>query len=345
MNEKKKYLCAGFSEALIMKKIVFGCCLLVWLMASCGGGKKKIDPFETLTRQIDSLQVEEEAVVDTAPVRPEVIPATADESFADFFYNFASNEGFQHSRIVFPISYYKASNEGFQHSRIVFPISYYKGKEVVRISKEDWKYDPLFSRDPVYTVLFDREEEMELEKDTAVRSVQVDWIYLKDRQVKRYYFQRINDSWFLEAINKEKLAHAEGGREDFFDFYFRFINKEKLAHAEGGREDFFDFYFRFANDSVFQGERLADPLSFVTVDPEDEFQILETTLDEGQWFSFRPPLLKERLTNVHYGQEAVPDTDSKIVEFKGFGNGFSNTLYFECRGGEWILKQFEDLSD
>ena len=272
-------------------------------MVSCGGGKKKIDPFETLTRQIDSLQVEEEAVVDTAPVRPEVIPATADESFADFFYNFASNEG-------------------FQHSRIVFPISYYKGKEVVRISKEDWKYDPLFSRDPVYTVLFDREEEMELEKDTAVRSVQVDWIYLKDRQVKRYYFQRINDSWFLEAINKEKLAHAEGGREDFFDFYFR-----------------------FANDSVFQGERLADPLSFVTVDPEDEFQILETTLDEGQWFSFRPPLLKERLTNVHYGQEAVPDTDSKIVEFKGFGNGFSNTLYFECRGGEWILKQFEDLSD
>ena len=188
--------------------------------------------------------------------------------------------------------------------------------------REDWEYDPLFSRDPVYTVLFDREEEMELEKDTAVRSVQVDWIYLKDRKVKRYYFQRIKESWFLEAINKEKLAHAESGKEDFFDFYFR-----------------------FANDSVFQGERLADPLSFVTVDPEDEFQILETTLDEGQWFSFRPPLMKERLTNVHYGQEAVPDTDTKIVEFKGFGNGFSNTLYFECRGGEWKLVEFEDLSD
>ena len=176
-----------------MKKIVFGCCLLVLATTSCGGGKKKIDPFETLTSEIDSLSAAPDTmVIDTAPVRPEVIPATADESFADFFYNFASNEG-------------------FQHSRIVFPISYYKGKEVVRISKEDWKYDPLFSRDPVYTVLFDREEEMELEKDTAVRSVQVDWIYLKDRQVKRYYFQRINDSWFLEAINKEKLAHAEGG--------------------------------------------------------------------------------------------------------------------------------------
>ena len=287
-----------------MKKIVFGCCLLVMATTSCGGSKKKIDPFETLTQQIDSLSAGMDTnVVDTAPVRPEVIPATADESFADFFYNFASNER-------------------FQHSRIVFPISYYKGKEVTRIAKDEWKYDPLFSREPVYTVLFDKEEEMEMEKDTAVRSVQVDWIYLKDRKVKRYYFQRINDSWFLEAINKEKLAHVEGGKEDFFDFYYR-----------------------FANDSVFQSERLANPLSFVTVDPEDEFQILETTLDEGQWFSFRPPLMKERLTNVHYGQEAVPDTDTKIIEFKGFGNGFSNTLYFEYQGGEWWLMQFEDLSD
>jgi len=287
-----------------MRKIVFGCCLLVMATTSCGGSKKKIDPFETLTQQIDSLSAGMDTnVVDTAPVRPEVIPATADESFADFFYNFASNER-------------------FQHSRIVFPISYYKGKEVTRIAKDEWKYDPLFSREPVYTVLFDKEEEMEMEKDTAVRSVQVDWIYLKDRKVKRYYFQRINDSWFLEAINKEKLAHVEGGKEDFFDFYYR-----------------------FANDSVFQSERLANPLSFVTVDPEDEFQILETTLDEGQWFSFRPPLMKERLTNVHYGQEAVPDTDTKIIEFKGFGNGFSNTLYFECQGGEWWLMQFEDLSD
>ena len=287
-----------------MKKIVLGCCLLVWVTTSCGGGKKKADPFEALTAQIDSLSVASDSVsVDTAPVRPEVIPATADESFADFFYNFASNER-------------------FQHSRIVFPLSYYKDKEVTRIAKDEWAYDPLFSRDPVYTVLFDKEEEMEMEKDTAVRSVQVDWIYLKERNVKRYYFQRINDTWFLEAMNKEKLAHA----------------KEE-------KEDFFDFYYRFANDSVFQSERLANPLSFVTVDPEDEFRILETTLDEGQWFSFRPPLLKERLTNVHYGQEALPDTDTKIMEFKGFGNGFNNTLYFKCRHGEWRLVQFEDLSD
>lgn len=293
-----------FSEESIMKKIILGCCLLITMTTSCGKGKSKIDPFEALTEQLDSLQLHTDEVSDTVPVRQETVPVTADESFDDFFYNFASNER-------------------FQHSRIIFPISYYQGNEVTRIAKNEWEYDPLFSQEPVYTILFDKEEEMEMEKDTAIHSVQVDWIYLHDRKVKRYYFQRVANSWFLEAINKEHLAY----------------------NTAEGKEDFFDFYFRFANDSIFQSRRLRRPLKFITADPEDEFQILETTLDEGQWFSFRPPLLKERLTNVHYGQEAVPDPDSKIIEFKGFGNGFSNTLYFECRRGEWKLIKFEDLSD
>jgi hypothetical protein len=285
-----------------MKKVLLGCCVLI-LAASCGGGKKRNDPFETLTKQIDSLTVVNDTLQGDSLVVEDVVPATADESFADFFYNFASDER-------------------FQRSRVKFPISFYKGDHVERVTKDEWVYDPLFSRDPVYTVLFDKEEDMEMEKDTAVHSVQVDWIYLKDRKVKRYYFERVSDCWYLEAVNKEKLASSSEGREDFFDFY---------AH--------------FANDSVFQRERLHDPLGFVTVDPEDEFQILETTLDEGQWFSFRPPLLKERLTNVHYGQKEVADTDRKIIEFKGFGNGFSNTLYFEYRNGKWMLMKFEDLSD
>lgn len=274
------------------------------LMVACEGGKKKIDPFETLTGQIDSLKVHTDSVhADTALVVEDVIPPSADESFADFFYNFASDEK-------------------FQLSRIVFPVSTYKGDKIVRIPKEEWQHDYLFSRDPAYTVLFDREEDMEMEKDTSMRSVQVDIINLVRSQIKRYYFQRKKQSWFLEAINLQRLVHETDGEEDFMQFY------EK-----------------FSSDSVFQAERLADPLGFVTADPDDEFQILETTLEPGQWFAFRPPMMAGKLTNVHYGQKEDLHSDSKIVEFKGFGNGFSNTLYFERRGGIWKLIQFEDLSD
>lgn len=286
-----------------MKALIFGCCLVI-LMASCGGGKKKADPFAALTEEIDSLTMSSDSVFpDTALVEEETVPASADESFADFFYNFASEPK-------------------FQKSRVVFPLSFYKGKEVERIQKQDWTYDPLFSREPAYTVLFDSEEDMEIEKDTSLRSVQVDWIYLNEEKIKRYYFERKKASWFLEAVNVEELVHEEDGEEDFLHFYRR-----------------------FSCDSVFQSERLADPLAFVTADPEDEFQILETTLDKGQWFAFRPPMMKERLTNIHYGQPEKKGSDRKIMEFKGFGNGFINTLYFSRRGGLWRLVKFEDLSD
>ena len=176
---------------------------MLMLMASCGGGKKKADPFAALTEQIDSIKVHPDSIQDSTVVVEEQVPAAADESFADFFYNFASDEA-------------------FQRTRVVFPFSLYKGKQVTRIQKADWKFDPLFSREPAYTVLFDKEEDMEIEKDTSLHSVQVDWIFLTDRRIKRYYFQRKKDSWFLEAINVEKLPDEEDGKEDFYAFYERF---------------------------------------------------------------------------------------------------------------------------
>ena len=303
-REKKKTANFAFDFSEVqMKKIVFGCCLLIFI-ASCGGNGKKVDPFEKLTEQLDSMNVGSDSVLqDTMVLVEEVIPVTVDESFADFFYNFASDEK-------------------FQRSRILFPMPYYEGKEVKRISREAWKFDPLFSRQDAYTILFDKAEEMEMEKDTSLHSVQVEWIYLKEKRVKRYYFERKKDAWFLEAINWEKLAHGEGSEEDFLTFY---------EH--------------FASDSIFQRERLHHPLLFVTADPEDEFQILETTLDIGQWFAFRPPMMKEKLTNVRYGQTETLTSDTKVVEFKGFGDGFSNVMYFERRHGIWKLMKFEDLSD
>jgi len=275
------------------------------LISSCGGGKKKMDPFETLTEEIDSLTAPPDTTEAMAAVEEEpMVPATADESFADFFYNFASDEKLQLSRIVFPLPYYTMEKK--EH-----------------IEKEQWKHDPLFSRQDAYTVLFDKAEDMEMEKDTGLTSVKIEWIYLKKGKIKRYYFERLKGLWKLEAI-------------DFAD----------MPREDTGKEDFFEFYERFANDSVFQLSRLHEPLKFVTADPEDEFQILETTLEAGQWFAFQPVVLpRENLTNVNYGQNENVHSNTKVIEMKGFGNGFNNTLYFERRHGLWKLMQFEDLSD
>ena len=89
----------------------------------------------------------------------------------------------------------------------------------------------------------------------------------------------------------------------------------------------------FATDSLFQSQRVCEPLAFVTTDPDDDFSILETTLDLNQWFAFKPGLPADRLSNINYGQRNDDDSPTKILALKGIGNGFSNILYFRRKAG------------
>jgi hypothetical protein len=284
-----------------MKKLVIAICLLGGML-SCVGGKKNADtqedalPVDTMAFMADTLEVEE---VEEEPI----VPASADESFADFLYNFALDEKLQLRRILFPLPYYTDSRKD-------------------SILKEDWKHDPLFSQQEFYTMLYDHLDDAELEKDTASTSVRIEWIDLKGRKLKRYYFERLYGWWKLEAIDDATMPKEENGQEDFYEFYER-----------------------FANDSLFQAERVVDPLPFVAPDPDDDFNILETTIQKEQWFAFQPKLPGEFLTNVNYGQRLDGNSRTRVIELRGFGNGFSNTLYFRCRNGIWKLTRFEDLSN
>jgi hypothetical protein len=171
-------------------------------------------------------------------------------------------------------------------------------------------------------MLYDNLDDAEMEKDTVSTSVRIEWIDLKSHKMKRYYFERLYGWWKLEAIDDATMR------------------KEDVP-----QEDFFEFYERFANDSIFQAERVVDPLPFVAPDPEDDFQILETTIQREQWFAFQPQLPREHLTNVNYGQRLDSKSRTRIIELRGFGNGFSNTLHFRCLNGHWKLVRFEDLSN
>ena len=285
-----------------MKKLIVGICLLGW-MASCGGGKKYTDVQEVAMESIDSVEV----VADTLEVEEvqeeQEVSTYAERVFADFLYNFATSEKFQLRRIVFPLPYYMDNKKD-------------------SIEKAEWVHDPLFSQQEFYTMLYDDLSDAELEKDTATTSVRIEWIDLKAKKMKRYYFERLYGWWKLEAIDDAMMTKDEGGQEDFYEFYER-----------------------FANDSLFQAERVADPLPFVVPDPDDEFQILETTIQKAQWFTFQPNLPTGHLTNINYGQRLDRNSQTRVIEMRGFGNGFSNTLYFRCRNGKWKLTRFEDLGN
>lgn len=283
-----------------MRRICWGICLLV-AMASCGGNNRaKSDPFAPLTEMVDSAAAPHHRG-DTLPEElpeEEPHPIEADELFDDFMFSFASDEALQKQRVKFPLSYYDVDTPR-------------------KVEKGDWTHEDLFDGQSYYTLFFDYEEDMDLVGDTTLTSVQMEWIYLKERMVKKYYFERTKGVWMLEAINKHPLAEEENG-------------------------NFIDFYMHFAADSLFQGKHISQPLQFVTIDPDDEFSILETVLDANQWFAFRPSMPSEQLSNINYGQRNSDQSRNKILKVNGIGNGYSNLFYFRKRNGRWELYKFED---
>ena len=276
---------------------------ILWALAAlavsaCGQKKTTVDPFEQLTSMVDSAAHKADTV--PLPVVEEIKPIEADELFDDFIFNYAQDHELQLQRTKFPLPYYKEDSP-------------------LKIEKAFWKHDDLFSKENAYTLLFDNEEQMDLVGDTTLMSVQVEWIYLKTRTIKKYYFEKLKGVWMLEAINLRKMATDEPA-------------------------DFIAFYTRFATDSLFQQKHIAPRLQFVTIDPDDEFSILETTLDAGQWTAFSPQLPKERLSNIDYGQHISPQSHTRILKINGIGNGYSNLFYFRRQGESWELYRYEDTS-
>ncbi|NMA75342.1 MAG: DUF4348 domain-containing protein [Bacteroidales bacterium] len=230
----------------------------------------------------------------------DTLPEKTDGTFDDFIYAFASDDALQLKRIIFPLPYYDEDG-------------------VLRIEEEEWEHDSLFVNNNYYTLLFDTEEAMDCIDSLSSKSVQVELYLLNEHKVKTYYFVRINEVWFMEAISLKDIER-------------------------GDEEEFFDFFMHFSNDSIFQSQRIVQPLQFVTIDPDDEFSILETELESGQWFAFKPPIPKDYLFNIIYGKKSETLSTQKIVVLRGIGNGFFNALFFAKMDGAWKLFKFEDTS-
>lgn len=280
--------------------------LLLAMVCSCSGGKKKIDPFAALTSEVDSARMMNDPNEESATEAGESVKAREnDGAFDDFIYNFTSDHSMQISRIKFPLRV----SDGEKHSLI---------------NKEEWEHENLFTNEEFYTLLYDREEDMDLGDDMSTNRATFEWIYPSTGTEKQYCFGRNEGIWTLDSI----LIHP--------------IEDKVTA-------DFITFYGRFATDTLFQATHISPHLTFVTTDPDDDFSVIETTLDLNQWFAFSPTLPSDKLSNICYGsnpprQDEGQPTGKKILMLKGMGNGFSNVFYFKTRArGGWELYKFEDV--
>lgn len=265
-------------------------------LAGCWGTKDSGSFFDDEEEEADSL--ESSFSGDTLHLfEEEEIPVSVDELFDDFFFSFADDPH-------------------FQSQRINFPLACKDGDETISLSKQEWKEYNRFNTQDFYSVIYEREEDLELQKDTTIQEVGVEWIYLQENYVEKFNFRRMNGKWTLVDIVKESEESTPNG-------------------------DFLKFYAGFIADSISQRESISQPLKLIltATDGEDE-QVEQLTID--QWYDLKKdlPFPKDALVNIDYGQSSISQ-NRKTLLMEGVSNGLQMKFKFDKRNGEWKLIEIE----
>ena len=254
----------------------------------CSNKKPVSDSIATDTVNVDTVaQDSVEEVIAEAPV-----PKAADELFDDFFFNFCGNKKLQYKRIQFPL-----------------PVV--QGNKTTMLQKNQWKIDHFFMRQEFYTLILDNIRQLELSKDTAIKHVVVEKIYLESSTVKQYVFNKINGQWMMTSIDVKAIGNNQNS-------------------------SFLSFYKKFVSDEAFQQESINSPLTFVGPDPDDDFKNITGSLEPEQWSAFAPELPQGLLYNILYGQKYT-ESSQKIFLIRGIANGLETELTFKKKDGKWKL--------
>ena len=270
--------------------------LVAVILASCRGGKKEAQleeeaELEAIEETTDTIQLFEE--------EPEP-PKAVDELFDDFFFTFASNARFQNQRIRFPLRFKDDNAE-------------------IRLTRDDWHRFNRFSTQEFYSVIYDNETDLELQKDTAINRVCVEWIYLQDGYVEKYNFRRLDGKWILYDMQKEDVADTNNG-------------------------DFVEFYSQFIADSTFQSNAICTPLKLTAAPSGDAEEVDEETANQElsleEWFEMKAdlPLPTDVIVNIDYGQVSESQTHKNLL-MEGVSNDLFMTFKFDKSTGNWHLQE------
>ena len=165
-------------------------------------------------------------------------------------------------------------------------------------------------------MIYERDDDVEMQRDTALSAVSVEWFHLDDHYVERYNFHRISGKWMLTDFEKEETAHT--------------------PHAS-----FVNFYAQFVSDTVFQKESVEFPLCIAGEDEDGEGE-KQTEISEEEWTEFRNemPLPQHIMTNIDYGQAALSQ-NRKILLVQGLSSGLQVRYKFDRTHGRWHLYEVE----
>lgn len=272
---------------------------MVALVLAIACNRKPEPPVEAVMQPVeDTVKTIDVAQDDSIPEEVAVPepPKKADELFDDFAFAFMKNRKFQKTRIQFPLSYVVDGQQ-------------------TKIEDRQWKYDSMYSRYEMYTLIFDNAKGDKAAKDTSIDRVVVEELDLETQRAKSYDFERLNGEWMLTSLTDGPM--------------------ENSANSE-----FYTFYHRFATDEDYQKSHIAQQLKFVTFD-DDEFKMKEFTIAPEDFAECSPELPKSKITNILYGQ-SFKNSSLRILSLRAHASGMECQMEFKKSGGEWKLTRLEN---
>lgn len=278
----------------LRKKIAYCLALLLCMMASCLGNRHTPDTEElamqdSIDSESDTLQLFEETPEPSVRV---------DELFDDFFFTFASDPNFQNKRIKFPLVCHDVEAD-------------------MEISREDWHQFSRFTQQEAYAVIYEREDDMDVQKDTTLNSVSVEWVYLKDGYVESYNFNRLQGKWMLTDITKNAIEHIPNGR-------------------------FLKSYSQFVADSIGEQQlRLPLRMHFTYTDSGESEPDAMLSFDEWKEMKSELPFNEEFIACINYGQPCISQNRKNLL-LEGAGNDLLMTFKFTKEGDRWVLFEIEN---
>lgn len=264
--------------------------VLIGFMTACSDRQKTAESTEEMLA--DSLAVADSLAAVADSIAAEAMPIGADELFDDFFVNYASNKQQQRKRTVFPL-----------------PVV--EGEQRRMVQQKEWKMEPFFMKDGLYTLFFESSDQINWITDTTLMVATVERFWLEQDKVEQFVFSREGGSWMLHEIRHQTLAQNPNGQ-------------------------FLKFYERFATDSVFQHQSLASQIQFSGPDPEDDFSTIDGVITPEFWDAFRPTLPHHKLYNIVYGRQN-PAAIQKIMLLRDVSSDMEMELTFKLRKGRWKL--------
>lgn len=261
---------------------------MIWTITGCNHKTTEAHDSIVDTSYVDTVSADTmESLIEET-----VMPKAADELSDDFIFNFAANKKLQQERISFPLRHEVYGT-------------------VSSVDRRQWRMDHFFMRQGFYTMVVGNIKELRKAQDTKVAHVVLEKVFLTERYVKQYVFDRVDGLWRLQKLKTEDMADNNNG-------------------------DFYLFYDKFVNDSTFRHNALAESVEFSGPDPDDDFSRMDGSIMPEQWSMFAPELPREMIYNLIYGN--LPKRgDQRILVVRGIANGFETELTFKKTKDSYML--------